>query len=417
MRLGLTRDDPASPDLEGLTGGVLDRRLLAKSPRPVAVALSGGGDSLALLLLAQAWAKRAGRDLLVLTVDHGLQPESGAWTEACSATAARLGLAFQALTWTGEKPGTGLSAAARQARHRLLAGAARRAGARVILMGHTADDILEARLMRARGSTTPDPREWSPSPAWPEGRGVFLLRPLLGLRRADIRAWLAGQGETWIEDPANASPASARATARRDIALGASGPAPDGDEASARGLALACEMDGHGILTIGRQALLAEPMGAVARFLSAACLSAAGTDRPPARARVVPLAERLRGREAFAATLAGARIEADDGEVRILREAGEAARGGLRPLTLAAGETGVWDGRFEITADRPMRIVASAGLRSQLPPADQMRLMALPARARDGVPVVLDGPTLAAARPLSLERLLAACGAVAREPA
>jgi tRNA(Ile)-lysidine synthase len=417
VRLGLTRDNSASPDLKGLTGGVLDRRLLAGSPRPVAVALSGGGDSLALLLLTRAWAKRASRKLLVLTVDHALQPESGAWTEACSATAARLGLPFQALAWTGAKPSTGLSAAARQARHRLLAQAARRAGARVILMGHTADDILEARLMRARGSTTPDPREWSPSPAWPEGRGVFLLRPLLGLRRAAIRDWLAGQGETWIDDPANASPTSARANARRDIVLGAPGPAPDRDEAPARGLALACQMDGHGILTIGRQALLAEPSDTVVRFLSAACLCAAGTDRPPARARVVRLAERLRGRQAFAATLAGARIEADDGQIRILREAGEAARGGLRPLTLAAGETGVWDGRFEITADRPMQIVSSAGLRSQLSPADQQTLMALPARARDGLPVVPNGPKLAVARPLSLERLLAACGAVAREPA
>ena len=417
MRLGLTRDDPASPDLEGLTGGVLDRRVLAKSERPVAVALSGGGDSLALLLLARAWAKRARRDLLVLTVDHGLQPESGAWTAKCSATASRLGLAFQALNWIGEKPATGLSAAARQARHRLLASAARRAGASVILMGHTGDDILEARLMRARGSTTPDPREWSPSPAWPEGRGVFLLRPLLGLRRTEIRDWLATRGETWIEDPANANPASARANARRDIAIGASGLEPASDEAPARALALACDMDGQGMLTIARQALRVEPVEAVTRFLSAACLSAAGTDRPPARARVLRLAERLRGREAFAASLAGARIVADEGEVRILREAGEAARGGLQPLTLTAGETGVWDGRFEITADRAMSIVSSAGLRSQLSPADQKTLMALPAWARDGLPVVLDGPTLAAARPLSLERLLAACGAVAREPA
>jgi tRNA(Ile)-lysidine synthase len=417
VQLGLTRNDPASPDLEGLTGGVLDRRLLAKSPRPVAVALSGGGDSLALLLLAQAWAKRAGRDVLALTVDHGLQPESAAWTEACSATAARLGLAFQALTWNGEKPRTGLSAAARQARHGLLADAAGRAGARVILMGHTADDILESGLMRARGSTTPDPREWSPSPAWPEGRGVFLLRPLLGSRRAEIRAWLAARGETWIEDPSNASPASARANARRDIELGAPAPAAAGDQTPARILALACGMDGYGILTIARRALRAAPAEAIARFLSAACLCAAGTGRPPARARVVRLAERLLGGEAFAATLAGARIEADDGAVRILREAGEAARGGLRPLTLAAGETGVWDGRFEITADRPMRIVSSAGMRSLLSPTDQKRLMAVQASARDGLPVDLDGPSLASARPLSLDRLLAACGAVTREPA
>jgi tRNA(Ile)-lysidine synthase len=71
----------------------------------------------------------------------------------------------------------------------------------VILMGHTADDRLEARAMRADGSTTPDPRAWSPSPAWPEGRGIFLLRPLLGLRRGEIRGWRDG-GESWSEAPA-----------------------------------------------------------------------------------------------------------------------------------------------------------------------------------------------------------------------
>ena len=198
-------------DLEQAVGDVLDRRLQARHPRPIAVALSGGGDSLALLLATAAWAERAGRELLVLTVDHGLRAESADWTRTCAATAQRLGLAFRALAWTGAKPASGLPAAARLARHRLLADAARQARARVILMGHTASDIREAVAMRAAGSTTPDPREWSPSPVWPQGRGLFLLRPMLGLGRAEIRDWLTARGETWIDDPANADPAYARA--------------------------------------------------------------------------------------------------------------------------------------------------------------------------------------------------------------
>jgi tRNA(Ile)-lysidine synthase len=131
------------------------------------------------------------------------------------------------------------------------------------------------------------------------------------------------------------------------------------------------------------------------------------------------LAERLAGPHGFAATLSGARIEADGEEVRFLREAGEAARGGLAPLSLTAGSTGVWDGRFEITADGAMEVRSAAGLRSDLSPADQRVLAALPASARDTVPVVVgeDGPRLAAARPLALDRLLAACGAVEIEPA
>ena len=396
---------------------ILDRRLRPESRRPLAVAFSGGGDSLALLLAANDWAKAAGRGVLVLTVDHRLQPDSGAWTQACAAAAARLGLAFQALTWTDEKPSTGVSAAARAARHRLLADAARAAGASVILMGHTADDILEARLMRERGSTTPEPREWSPSPVWPEGRGVFLLRPLLGLRRAELRDRLAARGESWMDDPANESPLSLRAQARRDIAGRGAGPIVSPEAAAAEALARTCRQDAAAGLYAPRADVVAAPRGVAARFLSAACLSAAGTSRPPPREAIMRLAERLAGPGGFATTLAGARIEADGDEVRFLREAGEAARGGLGPLVLKTGETGVWDGRFEVRAELAMEVRAAAGLRRSLSPEDQDFLTALPASARDTVPVVVGdaGPRLADATPLALDRLLAACGAVELE--
>jgi len=404
--------------LEGVQA-ILDRRLRPQSRRPVAVAFSGGGDSLALLLAASDWAKAAGRDLLALTVDHRLQPESAAWTNDCATTTARLDIPFQALSWTDEKPATGLSAAARDARHRLLADAGRAAGASVILMGHTGDDILEARLMRTRGSTTPEPREWSPSPAWPEGRGVFLLRPLLGLRRAEIRDWLTARGERWIDDPANESPLSRRAQARREIAGAGAAPVASPEAVAAEALARACRQDAAAGLHTPRAGIASAPPGVAARFLSAACLSAAGTSRPPPREAVMRLAERLAGPGGVATTLAGARIEADGDEVRFLREAGEAARGGLRPLMLAAGETGVWDGRFEITAMQAMDVRGASGLRQGLPPADRDVLAALPASARDTVPVVVDGGAakLADARPLALDRLLAACGAVDAEPA
>jgi tRNA(Ile)-lysidine synthase len=378
----------AAPDLPQAVGAVLDRRLLRGGGRPLAVALSGGGDSLALLLVASGWAKAAGRSLLVLTVDHRLRAESAGWTKACAAAARRLGHPFRALAWTGAKPATGLPAAARAARHALLADAAREAGARVILMGHTADDVLEARLMRAEGSTTPDPREWAPSPAWPQGRGVFLLRPLLGARRADLRAWLAARGERWIDDPANQDRAFARPRARQALAAGATA-GGSGPKASARTLALACRPEADAGFSVARAGLSAADPEALARFVSAACVCAAGAARPPARERVARLAARLTEAAPVVATLAGARVEADARAVRFLREPGEAARGGLAPIRLKAGETGVWDGRFEITAEEDLEVRAA------------------PRSAR---------PDVSGATSLTYDRLLAACGAIEREP-
>jgi tRNA(Ile)-lysidine synthase len=383
-----------SPGLEKAAGEVLDRRLRRDHPRPVAVALSGGGDSVALLLAAHDWAKTAGRKLVVLTVDHQLRPESAAWTETCAVMAQRLGLPFRALAWTGEKPATGLPAAARAARHALLADAARDARARVILLGHTADDVLEARLMRETGSTTPDPREWSPSPAWPHGRGLFMLRSLIGVRRAEIRDWLSARGERWIDDPANQDATYARARARQALAVGAAAPVSKA-RASASTLALAARPDGTAGLEIDRAVLHAAQPDALTHFTAVACLCAAGTTRPPERAKTERLAARLTSEEDFTASLAGARIEAKAGVARFGREPGEAARGGLAPIKLGAGQVAVWDGRFEVTANRATEVIV---------------------RAHRTTPATTDAAVALTVRPLSYERLLAACGAVETEP-
>lgn len=403
--------------MRGLTAAVhevLDRRLLNASPAPIAVALSGGGDSLALALITAEWAKIHGRPLLILTVDHRLRPESVAWTKACATAAGRLGATFRALAWEGEKPAVGLPAAARTARHGLISDAARAAGAKVVLMGHTASDRLEAAVMRGAGSTTPSPREWGPSPVWPEGRGVFLLRPLLTQTRADIRAWLTARGETWIEDPANDDPRFARARARAALT---------GDETDTvmppqdlAGLARAAT-DLAGGLCLPRQALQDAPQA----FLAAASLCAGGTARPPRSDRLERLAETLRRETCLTVTLAGARIEADGREARFLRDPG---RRGLESMALAAGQTAVWDGRFEITTDRPVRVQALAGHAASLPPSQRAALHRLPAGARgvlpfiegEGSPVLAPIPGVVA-HPLALPRLWAACGVIDREPA
>ncbi|WP_441457664.1 tRNA lysidine(34) synthetase TilS, partial [Brevundimonas sp. M-11_2] len=192
---------------------------------PVVLALSGGGDSLALLHLAADWARARGRRLLALTVDHNLNPKSADWTRFAGEAAREVGADWRGLSWEAARAGHelrgGLTARARAARHGLIAEAARAAGARVVLLAHTADDVAEGEWMRAHGSTLGRVREWSPSPVWPEGRELMLLRPLLDERREGLRDYLRARGQGWIEDPANADERFGRSRAR--AALGVRG--------------------------------------------------------------------------------------------------------------------------------------------------------------------------------------------------
>ncbi|MFD1190081.1 tRNA lysidine(34) synthetase TilS [Phenylobacterium conjunctum] len=401
----------------------LDARLNPDSRAPLAVALSGGSDSLALTMMAAAWAERHHRRLLVLTVDHGLRPESAGWTELCAGHARRLGADFQAFCWRGDKPLTGPAAAARAARHALLADAARQAGASVILMGHTADDLAESAAMRAAGATTPDAREWSPSPVWPQGRGVFLLRPLLDQGRAVLRAWLAAQGETWIEDPANSDLRFARARAR---AAGPSAAATPRQAPDLRSLGRAVTETLDGGLTLPRQALRMAPPDAARAFVAACALSAAGTSSPPRGDRLDRLTDQLRGAAPMVATLAGARIEADGETLAWRREPGEFRRGQSPVLRLAPAETGVWDGRFEITANHALEIAPLVGRTASLAEPSARALRQVTASARGALPALKTAAGLVCPllqptpgvkmRALALARLQAACGLVVREP-
>lgn len=366
--------------------------------------------------MAKAWAEGGRRRLIAATVDHRLQPAGADWADWCARRAGALGLEHRTLVWKAEKPATGLPAAARRARHALLADLARREGAGVILMAHTADDRLEAAAMRAAGSTTPSPREWAPSPAWPEGRGVFVLRPLLGWRRADLRAWLTARGEGWIEDPANADPRFARARARASLDGAGTADTPSDPVSAARPLAPA---------TCG--ALVFEAGALDRHALGTAMLSASGGTRPPPGAAVDRLLERLQAGKGFAATLAGARLHAGDDRIVITREAGEFRRRGAPVQALTPGEPLVWDGRFALSTDRPgLAAQPLGGLAARLCANETKALQTVPAPARAALPAVVDAagrvscPILAQAGPvraesLVLARFLAAAGAIADE--
>ncbi len=183
------------------------------------LAVSGGPDSTALLVLAARWAKRLKRapKLVAVTVDHGLRPEARREAQAVKRLARRLGVAHRTLRWSGRKPKTGLQEAARIARYRLLAQAALRERCAHILTAHTLDDQAETVLFRlARGSGLlglAGMAHASPLPVGGDG-AIFLVRPLLHVPKARLVATLQAARVPYSDDPSNRDPRFARARLR-----------------------------------------------------------------------------------------------------------------------------------------------------------------------------------------------------------
>lgn len=184
------------------------RRLFAdwKAAPAIVLAVSGGPDSLALMWLAARWRKalKQGPALAVVTVDHGLRPEAAAEARAVKRLAASLDLPHRTLRWSGDKPSTGIQAAARGARYRLLTKAAKTLGASHVMTAHTRDDQAETVLMRlSRGSGIAGLAAMAREI---ERDGVVLARPLLEVPKARLIATLAKARITFATDPSNADP-------------------------------------------------------------------------------------------------------------------------------------------------------------------------------------------------------------------
>ncbi|HXD14504.1 MAG TPA: tRNA lysidine(34) synthetase TilS [Xanthobacteraceae bacterium] len=202
------RDEEASALFDGLAG-----------LRGLLLAVSGGSDSTALLVIAARWAKKRKRapKLLAVTVDHGLRPEARREAAMVKRLARRLGVPHRTLRWRGRKPKTGLQEAARIARYSLLAQAAVRAGYEHILTAHTLDDQAETVLLRlARGSGLTGLAGMAHASALPVGAetAIFLVRPLLRIPKSRLVATLKAAGIGHSEDASNRDPRFTRARLR-----------------------------------------------------------------------------------------------------------------------------------------------------------------------------------------------------------
>lgn len=184
-----------------------------KQPRRIGVAVSGGSDSLALLHLLHAWGQVP---LTVATVDHGLRPEAAHEADRVAEICDELGVLHQTLAWKGWDGKGNLQDQARQNRYSLLADWAAAEGCDTVVLGHTMDDQAETFLMRLSRSSGIDGLSGMDRRIWRYGQRFD--RPLLSVRRVELREYLSELGVDWTDDPSNEDARFDRVKARNALA-------------------------------------------------------------------------------------------------------------------------------------------------------------------------------------------------------
>ncbi len=321
----------------------------------IAVAVSGGGDSLALALLMQEWIKaRAGR-MLALTVDHGLRPEAAAEALAVQALFGHHGIEHRILHWAGEKPATHIQERARAARYKLLSTACHAEGISVLAVAHNREDQIETFWMRlAHGSGLDGLAAMARDH---EYQGLHIIRPLLEFSREELRDTCHHYGVDWIEDPSNRQQKYLRPRLRAfEDLLAAEGLSPErlaltlqkleeGRQAL-QSVAAAAFQDStviheEGYITLTRPKWHSHPRDIRRRMLALALKKFSPDDYPPEHEAMEDLIQAM-DRPAFSGrTLHGCEIiPQKDGDFLICREAAAAEK----DLPASAGL--VWDRRF-----------------------------------------------------------------------
>jgi tRNA(Ile)-lysidine synthase len=378
----------------------------------IAIAVSGGPDSMALALLADRWARQRGGQITALHVDHGLRPESADEALVVAGWLAARGIPCEILAWHGAKPATGIQEAAREARYHLLAKWCCAHGCLHLLTAHHRDDQIETHLIRRRAGSGMD--GLAGMSAVRELPGCRLVRPLLSVPRARLAAFLAGEDQPSLHDPSNANPVYERARLR-------AAPLTDREAES-----VADELHRCAALRIGRERDLNEltarsvtlhPAGFAAidaatianaeseiveRLLGrvASCIGVAFY--PLRQARLATLRAALSTAPERARTLGGCRFVPWRGRVLVLRE----LRAASAPVRLEPGTQIVWDRRFVVSVGPTATNGLTLGYLGQnggtLAPQDVIG--ELPRLIRSALPAVWDEAGLAAVPHLGYRR-------------
>ncbi len=386
--------------MRGMPGG-------SPAGQKLGLAVSGGSDSTALLMLARPWARAVGAQLRVASVDHGLRgAQARAEIAAVERLCAELGLGHDRLKWEGWDGQGNLQAAARAARYDLLAGWAASQGIGAVLLGHTLDDQAETVLMRlARGSGLDGLSAMAPAR---RARGVLWLRPLLGMRRHELRAFLREAGIGWSDDPGNADPSYERVRIRQALAqLAPLGISAEGLAATAARLAgprAALEQAAqaaaeriaqvrHGGVFFDREGFQEQPDELRRRLLAHALRWVGGGEHAPRHQKLRAALKRILADPRGRLTLHGCIIELAPGRIAVLREPASVAR-------LKAAPGGLWDGRWRLVGPPApegahLAALGEAGLASlgawRESGLSRMHLLAAPALWHEGAVLAAAG--------------------------
>ncbi|MBY5570923.1 tRNA lysidine(34) synthetase TilS [Rhizobium leguminosarum] len=338
-----------SPDAASRQLAIVQFLTSLQSPARILVAISGGSDSTGLLLLLDEAVKAAPHlkiSLCAATVDHALRAGSADEAREVAALCASLGIPRSIMTWQGDKPKTGIMAAAREARYGLLATAASDFKADLIVTGHTFDDqreTLQMRGMRTEQVST------GIADAVLFDRSFWILRPLLFSTRADIRAFLKERGVPWIDDPSNEDTKYERVRMRRQLSADA-GMEKDIGAAWEERLALSSRgaewLDRHfrlhgGLLGQVMPDGLRQDRAVLDYVLARLAAIFGGQPFAPGRARMERILAFVTGSGLGRMTAGRVVFDLRRDGLYLARESR-----GILPLVLQPGEAGVWDGRF-----------------------------------------------------------------------
>lgn len=342
----------------------------------LAVAVSGGSDSMALALLAGEWAGERGGECIALTVDHGLRPESREEALQTGRWLAAYGIRHAILSRQPAESEKRTQADARAARYRLLTEWCRAQGILHLLAAHHLDDQAETYLLRqAQGSGADG---LACMPALREMEAMRLLRPLLTFPKARLQTTLHARGQAWIEDPTNATDTYTRNRLRRAIK------SQHGDYSAA----LLRQVQAHALARARREVETAQALAAAAtilpegyctihlpfmqtlqsdmrlRILSAAACAVSGSAYPPRTHKLARLENELFGpsppvtRSFHGCLFLRPQNKRCAGQLLVIREPG-AAQG---HIPLVPGQPALWDNRFRVriegAAATPMQIGA-----------------------------------------------------------